>query len=149
MQPIFSRSDRNIDAVLFDWGGTLAEYLDNLPRDCLFLAADDLLPRPLSGMFADAVALRIEKSWSAGTTVPDTIESLTAEVIADIAEPALTGTIGAYFVKRYLSILAGVVRHHDMAKSLLVQLNRDGYRTALVCNTIWPAAWHDQLLGLR
>lgn len=139
-------SDPRIGAVLFDWGGTLARYLGDVPGRLLWRAADDVMPQRVSSRFADALATRIEQSWALGTCVPDTIESITTEIVEEIASPEVTGKLGTRFVKRFLSLLEEVIEHHTEAKSVLEELRSLGFQTAMLCNTIWPAVWHDQLL---
>ena len=77
---------------------------------------------------------------------PDTIESLSTSAIGELIAPGAHAGTAAKFVDRYLALLGRKVKHNADAKSVLRQLNRRGFQTAMVCNTLWPARWHDQLL---
>ncbi|WP_337788915.1 HAD family hydrolase [Mycolicibacterium fluoranthenivorans] len=140
-------SDRPIDAVLFDWGGTLAQYLGDTPRECVYFAANQVLPSRIADSFADVVSQLIEQSWSAGPNVRDTISSLTMRAVSITENPEITEDIGRLFIGSFLSVLATLIRHNNTAATVLAGIRRQGIKTAMVCNTIWPAAWHDDLLA--
>jgi|GEM_PF-4398328 len=143
LDSIVSDSDREVSAVLFDWGGTLAAYLGEIPQQALFTAAHDVLPQRYCEQFAESIAVRVKRSWSQGTTVSDTIESLSA---ASASEVGLDVEDSCRFVDQYLKILAQDVHHVGAVKEVLKQINNRGLATAMVCNTLWPANWHDRLL---
>lgn len=146
LEGVVASRGEGLSAVLFDWGGTLSHYLGSAPRECLDLAAREIFPCSVSTRFADSLALLIENSWRAGSTAADTFETLTADALRAIVSRVDASTLGPRFVRRFLSLLAAKVRHDEAAVDVLTRLENAKLQRAMVCNTIWPAGWHDQLL---
>lgn len=133
-----------IEAVLFDWGGTLSVYS---PVDLLamwraaavVLAPDD--PSPLA-----ARLLAAEDHWwqvhvAAGDrsgTTEELIRSVAAETGLDVVAAAQSA---------YLSAWGETVAHDPCAADVLRGLKRRGIRTGLLSNTHWPRAVHEEWLA--
>lgn len=147
VRQIATLSEKSIEAVLFDWGGTLAEYLGDSSRVSIRAAADQILASSLSAEFAEALALRIEKSWLARPNVTDTFESLVFETAASDQFADLTLVHLENFINCFLSLLAAEVKHPASAVDVLTSIRARGQLTAMLCNTIWPPIWHDGLLA--
>lgn len=134
-----------IQAVLFDWGGTLSTHGD---WDLLGMwrAAADVLapedPEPVAQQLFEA-----ELSWwfarvrdgdgtGSGTT-EDIIRSVTAVTHLPVAE-ALAAYHGAW---------EQVVDHDPSARLVLQELKDRGLKTGLLSNTHWPRALHEKWLA--
>ena len=133
-----------IEAVLFDWGGTLSVYS---PVDLLamwraaavVLAPDD--PDPVA-----ARLLAAEDHWwqvhvAAGDrsgTTGDLIRSVAAETGIDVLAAAQSA---------YLSAWGETVVHDPCAAGVLAELKRRGLRTGLLSNTHWPRTVHEEWLA--
>jgi len=132
-----------VDAVLFDWGGTLSLYrqvdlLDMWRTAAAVLAPDD--PEPVA-----AALLAAEDHWwqvqvragdRSGTT-EDLLRSVAAETGLDVLSAAQ---------RAYHDAWGDTVEHDRAARGTLAELKRRGLRTGLLSNTHWPQAVHDAWL---
>jgi len=130
-----------VEAVIFDWGGTLTPWSSIDPRGAwqAFAAAvhadDDERVDQLAAALLDAENLR----WAA---VRDHHAAFTlAHVLADAA---VTGDPVA--LDAYKEFWAPATRVRPEAGPLLDALRANGYRVGLLSSTSWPAAWHDEWL---
>jgi HAD superfamily hydrolase (TIGR01509 family) len=138
-----------IEAVLFDWGGTLSTYvpvdlLDMWRAAARVLAPDD--PEPVA-----AALLAAEEHWwrtniaagdRSGTTA-DLLRSVAAEAHVDLLTLAQEAYHGAW---------EPTVAHDPAAVGVLTALRERGLRTGLLSNTHWPRDLHERWLadaGLR
>ena len=133
-----------IQAVLFDWGGTLSTHGDwdllGMWRAAAeVLAPDD--PDPLAQRLFDA-----EHAWwhqrvrdgdgtGSGTT-EDIVRSVAAETHLPVQQ-ALDAYHGAWEL---------TVDHDPAARSVLQGCRDRGWKTGLLSNTHWPRALHDRWL---
>lgn len=149
-------SDRtSIDAVIFDWGGTLAEYAAIELIDMWRLAA-----RHLAGHIAADEATILARlgavearMWERTTTdaraasLADLLAEATRELGADVTTAVLeeAGT-------HYLDAWTPHIVHDADAVPTLTALRERGLRIGLLSNTHWPPAYHERFLerdGLR
>ena len=139
----------SIEAVVFDWGGTLSLYADIELIDMWYLAADRLAletgrdARELRDRLL-AAELRywdeVKRTQRAGT-LHDILEAesqalgldVTAAVISEVAE-------------RHLDAWTPHIRHHADAVPALQALRAQGLNIGLLSNTHWPAAFHERFL---
>ena len=132
-----------VDAVLFDWGGTLSVYrgvdlLEMWREAAKVLAPDD--PEPVA-----ALLLAAEDHWwqvhvrdgdRSGTT-RDLLRSVAAETGLDVLAAAQ---------EAYHAAWGATVEHDPAALGTLTELKRRGLCTGLLSNTHWPRALHDSWL---
>ena len=129
----------DIDAVIFDWGGTLTDWLavdyhaESAALAQAAVSLDGALPP------ADTVAARLH---SAGDAIGARSRTeYRGATIADLFAAAGFGLdpdrLGAYrdFWEPYTAT-------DPQAGPLLETLQSEGIRTGVLSNTIWPRAWH-------
>jgi putative hydrolase of the HAD superfamily len=136
-----------VEAVIFDWGGTLAEFVPLEMTDVWTLAAAHLAPGR-----EDEVAERLcaveARFWerTAGAcrsaTLADLVAEASAELGLDVAEAVLEeAALG------HLDAWTPHIRHFDGAAGVLDSLRRRGLRLGLLSNTHWPRAFHERFLA--
>ena len=142
------RSGGPVEAVIFDWGGTLAEFAIVEMEDMWRLAARHLAS-PAKGereIVAKLIAVE-EAFWErcsthqrAGT-LADLLAGATAELGVDVAEAVLEeAAVG------YLDAWTPHIRHDPDAAPTLAALRDRGLRIGLLSNTHWPRSFHERFL---
>lgn len=135
-----------IDAVVFDWGGTLTPFHDVDLLDLWRVAAEVIAPSRAPELAA-ALA-KAERTWW-NRAVLTGRSGTTAEVVA--AAGAATGIdVDAALHDRALTAHLEAWTAHTItdpdAGPLLRALRRRGLRTGLLSNTHWPRDWHERWL---
>lgn len=136
-----------VEAVIFDWGGTLAEFVPLEMLDVWTLAARHLDPGR-----QDEVAERLcaveARFWerTAGAcrsaTLADLVAEASDELGLDVAEAVLEeAALG------HLDAWTPHIRHVAGACSTLSALRDRGLRLGLLSNTHWPRAFHERFLA--
>src|SRR5687767_5077712 len=135
-----------VDAVIFDWGGTLSEFVPVELVDMWRLAA-----RHLDAEREDEIATLLmnveQRFWTrvASTqesgTLADLVAEASAELGLDVAEAVLEEA-----AVRHLDAWTPHIRHDPDAGPVLAELRRRGIRTALLSNTHWPRTFHEHFL---
>jgi len=123
-----------VEAVLFDWGGTLTPWNDLAPADAWrsFAAAHD-------GADADALHVAEAARWAA---VRDTARAFTLDhVLADAGHAASPAALAAY-----RAFWEPVSVTHPDAAPVLRELRGRGLKLGVLSSTAWPAAWHEAWL---
>jgi putative hydrolase of the HAD superfamily len=135
-----------VDAVIFDWGGTLSEFVDLELVDAWRLAARHLDPTHEDDVVARLV--RVEADFWATTashqrsaTLADLLARATAELGLDVAEALLEEA-----AVRHLDAWTPHIRHDPGAVPALVALRAEGLRIGMLSNTHWPRAFHERFL---
>jgi putative hydrolase of the HAD superfamily len=136
-----------VEAVVFDWGGTLAEFVPLEMVDVWVLAAGHLAPGR-----EDEVAERLcaveARFWerTAGACRSATLAELVAEASAelglDVAEAVLQEAAAGH-----LEAWTPHIRHFDDAVTTLRALRDRGLRLGLLSNTHWPRVFHERFLA--
>lgn len=134
------------EAVVFDWGGTLAEFAAIELADMWRLAAHHLDPAredELTEQLCQAEA----RMWA---RVTSTQESATlAQLIAE-ASAAVGLDVGEAVMEeaavRHLDAWTTHIRHDPEAGMVLDAIRERGLATALLSNTHWPRAFHERFL---
>lgn len=138
-----------IEAVVFDWGGTLSEYAQIELYDMWKLAAEHL--SRVTGL-AEAVLttqlLEAELRYWEGVKHSQRTGTL-AEILAaesralglDVSEAVLIEA-----AQRHLDAWTPHIRHHEDAGVALASLKRMGLKLGLLSNTHWPEAFHEHFL---
>lgn len=139
-----------IDAVVFDWGGTLSFHADIELIDMWHLAADHLARE--TGR--DAVELRDKllaaelRYWQ---SVGETQRTGTLTDILRAESEALgldvTTAVISQVAQRHLDAWTPHIRHHPDAVPALEALRARGIKIGLLSNTHWPEAFHEHFLA--
>ncbi|RLT36160.1 MAG: HAD family hydrolase [Chloroflexi bacterium] len=135
-----------IDAVIFDWGGTLAYYAEVELKDMWRLAARHIAPDREAEVTAQLTAVEVAY-WA--RTETDQRSSTLAELLAEARETIGVDVAEAVFEEaatHYLDSWTPHIRHDPDAAPMLAGLRARGIRTALLSNTHWPRAFHEHFL---
>ena len=149
--PLNTFRDNPIEAVIFDWGGTLATFATSVSaRDLWTAAAEQLSPHTPEETAAIAELLAtVENSFWARTTSEHPYSGTLADLVAD-AHQQLKGDVPdsvlSATAKAYLDAWAPHIEHEKDAVPMLDTLRAQGIRTALLSNTHWPRQYHEQFL---
>lgn len=139
-----------VEAVIFDWGGTLSYWalveFDEIWR----LAAAHLAPHLAESEQELAARLaRIElDAWEQmgadhrAFTFHDLVRRASRVVGADVADAIVEEAS-----KHYLDSWVPHIEHDPDAAPLLEALRARGIRTGLLSNTHWPAEFHEAMLA--
>jgi HAD superfamily hydrolase (TIGR01549 family) len=138
-----------LEAVVFDWGGTLSEYAEIELIDMWKLAAAHLsraTGRPEADLTEQLLAAEL-RYWDGVKTSQRTgtlREILAAESRAlglDVTEAVVEEA-----AQRHLDAWTPHIRHHADAADSLRTLRASGLKLALLSNTHWPEAYHEHFL---
>jgi len=143
-----------IDAVIFDWGGTLSEFAAVELADMWRLAA-----RHLAAHDGGAVDIRTEDricrelarveatTWDrvsddqATSTLGEILAEASAALGMDVAEAVLEEA-----ATHHLDSWTPHIEHDADAAPVLRELKSRGIRTGLLSNTHWPRTFHEHFL---
>jgi putative hydrolase of the HAD superfamily len=135
-----------VDAVIFDWGGTLSEFV---PAE--LVDAWRLVARYLDAAREDEITARLvaveAKFWQTtathqrSATLRDLLALASADLGLDTAEALLEGA-----AVRHLDAWTPHVRHDPEAVDVLRALRERGIALGLLSNTHWPGPFHDHFL---
>jgi len=135
-----------VEAVIFDWGGTLSVFIDSELVDAWRLAARHLAPDREDELTARMVA--VEAAFWATTsthqrsaTLADLLSAAARELQLDVAEALLEEA-----AVRHLDAWTPHVDHDPDAAPTLTALRERGLRIGLLSNTHWPRAFHEHFL---
>src|SRR3954462_3864769 len=135
-----------IEAVIFDWGGTLSVYADIEMQDMWRLAARHLAPDREDEVCELLVAVE-QASWDRipvdfhSTRLPELLATASAELGLDVAEAVLEEA-----ATHHLDSWTPHMRHDPDAAPVLRALRDRGLRIGLLSNTHWPRAFHERFL---
>ena len=132
--------------MVFDWGGTLSEFVSAELVDAWRLAARHLSPDREEELAGRLVA--VEDAFWASTatdqrsgTLAELLGAATAELGLDVAEALLEEA-----AVRHLDAWTPHIRHDPEAAPTLKGLRRGGVRVGLLSNTHWPRHFHERFL---
>ena len=135
-----------IQAIVFDWGGTLSTFADVDLEDMWTLAArhfdpgrEDEVRRHLHAVEAATFARSLTDQRS--STLRQILEQASDELGLDVTEAVLeeAGT-------QYLDAWTPHIVHEPDAAATLRTIKDRGIRTGLLSNTHWPRAFHEHFL---
>jgi putative hydrolase of the HAD superfamily len=135
-----------LEAVVFDWGGTLSRFVSAELVDAWRLAARHLAPEREDEVTAALVAFE-EEFWSTtatdqrSTTLSELLAAGSARLGLDVAEALLEEA-----AVRHLDAWTEHVAHHPDAAPTLRALRARGLRLGLLSNTHWPRSFHEHFL---
>ena len=140
-----------IEAVLFDWGGTLSVYVDVDMEDMWRIAAKHLAsgadPAREDEIRARLVAVEAEawaripidqRSFTLGELLAKASSALHLDVAAAVIAEATQGHLDAWTPH---------IRHDPSAGTVLAALKERGLKVALLSNTHWPREFHEHFLA--
>jgi len=138
-----------IDAVLFDWGGTLTPFASIEMEDMWRLAAEHLEPHvPEDAERLTARLMEVERAFWARTARDaraGSLADLLAEAAATIGEDVTQAVLEEAGV-RYLDAWTPHITHDPDAVPVLRALRERGLRIGLLSNTHWPETFHERFL---
>lgn len=141
--------DMSVEAVIFDWGGTLTEWAPIELEDMWQLAAEHLASetgREVQELKRELLAAerrlwdRVNATQHAGTL---------GEILTDASSVLgldVTAAVLSEVATRHLDAWTPHVRHHAEAARVLEQLREAGHKLGLLSNTHWPEAFHEHFL---
>lgn len=136
----------DLEAVVFDWGGTLSVYAEIDMMDMWRLAARHLAADREDEVCARLVAVE-EAAWARiavdqrSTTLSSLLTLASAELGLDVAEAVLEEA-----ATHHLDSWTPHVRHDPDAAPTLAALKQQGVAIGLLSNTHWPRAFHEHFL---
>ena len=138
-----------IEAVIFDWGGTLSDYAAVELADMWRLAARHLAEHTAFG--EDELMARLagfeQAFWDTtsthqrSATLGALLRSASEELGLDVAEAVLEEA-----AVRYLDSWTPHIVHDPDAAPVLEALRERGLRIGLLSNTHWPRPFHERFL---
>jgi putative hydrolase of the HAD superfamily len=135
-----------IEAVIFDWGGTLSEYVPIEMIDVWRLAARHLAPEREEELCARLVAVE-EAFWASTAThqrsgrLADLLAEASRQLGLDVTDAVLEEA-----ATHHLDAWTPHIRHDPEAGPTLAALRRRGLRIGLLSNTHWPRTFHEHFL---
>jgi putative hydrolase of the HAD superfamily len=133
-----------VDAVVFDWGGTLSVWADLDIGDMWDLAARHLAPDREDEVRAQLRAVEAE-AWAAvekdqaSTSLSAVLAKASTALGLDVAEAVLEAL-------HHLDAWTPHIAHDPDALPVLAAIHQQGIRTGLLSNTLWPRAFHEHFL---
>lgn len=139
----------DIEAVIFDWGGTLTPFSSIEMEDMWRLAARHLAPHmPEDEQALTRRLMDVERAFWNRTaadaragSLGDLLAEATAALGVDVAE-AVIEEAGV----RYLDAWTPHITHDRDAAATLRALRARGLRIGLLSNTHWPRTYHERFL---
>jgi HAD superfamily hydrolase (TIGR01509 family) len=130
-----------VEAVIFDWGGTLTPWR-TMDFGAGWRAYCDVLHADDPGRAAELAAALVAADTARWAAVRDERRAFTlAQVLADAAADHHEGALDAY---REFWVQA---THTDPeAAPMLTALRGRGLRLGVLSSTAWPATWHEEWL---
>jgi putative hydrolase of the HAD superfamily len=138
---------QGVDAVIFDWGGTLTPFHNVDLLDLWRVAARVLAPDREDEVAAALAAA--ERDWWT-RAVAENRSGTTAEVVAAAAAATGLDVDSALHEAALTAHLEAWTPHtvaDPQAMPLLTALRERGLRTGLLSNTHWPRSWHERWLA--
>ena len=138
-----------IEAVIFDWGGTLADYAAIELADMWRLAAHHLAGHiPVAeAEILDRLAAVETRMWERTATdaraasLSDLLAAATRELGTDVTTAVLEEA-GTHYLDAWMPHIV----HDEQAVATLTALRDRGLRIGLLSNTHWPSAYHEHFL---
>src|SRR5256885_2443662 len=135
-----------LQAVIFDWGGTLSDFIAVEMEDMWRAAARHLAPDREDEVTALLVAVE-QRSWDrvavdqSSTALARLLAEASAELGLDVVDAVLEEA-----ATHHLDSWTPHIRHDPDAGPVLRALRERGLRIGLLSNTHWPRAFHEHFL---
>lgn len=135
-----------LEAVIFDWGGTLSVFAEVDLVDMWRLAARRLAPDREDEVCArlfevEEAAFARTRTDQRSAALPDLLAEASRALGLDVAEVVLEEA-----ATHYLDTWTPHIVHDPDALPVLATLRESGLRTGLLSNTHWPRAFHEHFL---
>lgn len=136
-----------MDAVIFDWGGTLSVWANPDMEDMWRLAARRIAPDREDELTAQLIAVEA-RSWSRGgpamrsTRLAELLAEASQELGVDVAEVVIEEACG-----HHLESWTPHIRHQPDAAGAIAALRERGLAIGLLSNTHWPRHFHERFLA--
>jgi putative hydrolase of the HAD superfamily len=136
-----------IEAVIFDWGGTLSIYADIDLEDMWRMAARHLAPDHEEALTARLVQVETDAwdrikvdqhSFTLAQLLADASRAVGVDVAAVVLEEAS---------QHHLDAWTPHIRHDPDAAGVLQALQDRGLKVGLLSNTHWPRDFHEHFLA--
>ena len=126
-----------VEAVIFDWGGTLTPWRTIDPADEWRSLAARATPDRVDEVTA-ALMAAADRVWARSRDEhrSSTIEEICALAMIEFDESHL----GAY-----RSFWEHATYTHDDVPDLMKWLRDEGIKVGVLSNTVWPRSWHEQI----
>lgn len=125
-----------IDAVIFDWGGTLTPW-HTIDHEALWRSVCE--PHfPGDDSFAAAAHAAEQAAWEVQVA-----QRPGASIFDVFTEAGIEPTDA--FLAGYLKLWAPHTYTDPLASEVLTRLRAMGIRTGVLSNTLWPREWHDEV----
>lgn len=137
----------NLEAVVFDWGGTLSVHADVDMEDMWRLAARHVSPDredELTAVMVDIEAQAFARVYKDQHpfTLTQVLGEASSRLGIDVAEAVLEEA-----ATHHLDTWTPHIRHDPHAGPVLAALRDAGLRIALLSNTHWPRTFHEHFLA--
>jgi HAD superfamily hydrolase (TIGR01549 family) len=139
----------SIQAVVFDWGGTLSRYADIDLIDMWQLAAEHLARN--TGRDVDELRERLcaaeQRYWDGVKRLQRT--GTLGEILAAESRALgldVTSAVVSEAAQRHLDAWTPHIQHHADAAETLHTLRAQGLKLGLLSNTHWPEKFHEHFL---
>jgi putative hydrolase of the HAD superfamily len=135
-----------VDAVIFDWGGTLSVWAQIDLEDMWRLAARRLAPDRQQDMMDRLLAVearvwrRVEQTQRSAT-LSEVLEAAGRDLGLDVTEVVLQEA-----ATHHLDAWTPHITHDPEAVPVIRALRDRGVRIGLLSNTLWPREFHDRFL---
>ena len=132
-----------IDAVIFDWGGTLTAWHDiDFHAESLALAAAVVAAEEHAGDRQDDVHTHAAKLHAAGSTVWGwSRDEQRSATVADLFEVAGLGH-DPQLLSAYRDFWEPHTLTDPQVRPLWEELRASGIKVGVLSNTLWPREWH-------
>ncbi len=148
--PDGSGRDAVIEAVIFDWGGTLSVYVDIDMEDMWRVAAKHLAAGSDPGREDEIRDLLVAVEAEAWAGIPIDPRSFTLAQLFARATEALHLDVAAAVIaeasQNHLDAWTPNIRHDPAAAAVLAALKQRGLKVGLLSNTHWPRPFHEHFL---
>jgi putative hydrolase of the HAD superfamily len=135
-----------LEAIVFDWGGTLSLWADVDLADVWIVAARHLDPNRSDELLRELLAFE-RRFWEGVEATQESahlgqiLGAATAELGLDVTEAVLEEA-----ATHHLDAWTPHIRHDPDAAPVLTELRARGLRIGLLSNTLWPRSWHERFL---
>jgi HAD superfamily hydrolase (TIGR01509 family) len=136
-----------IDAVVFDWGGTLTPIrqvdLVEVWRSAATVLAVDRAAEVTDALYAAERAVwdATDEDFRSGLVVDVVRSAMSTCGLGDLDDEVVAAGVAAYLAE-WLPHSAA----QPAAREVLLSLRERGLRTGLLSNTHWPREWHEERL---
>ena len=143
--------EAGIEAVIFDWGGTLSTWATSVSTKSLWGPAAEVLA-PHADQDADAITQllgAVESDFWARTEHPHPHAGALAGIVVEAHRRLGAGAPSSALeaaAEAYLNAWAPHIEHDAEAAPTLQALRARGLRTAMLSNTHWPRRFHERFL---